>query len=161
MKKDSLDKNWYFWGTWNQIMLFTSPWLDFSKTEVFKLMGIEGLKGDMKILRGNYYYLNTDLEKVYEIVRFKLENDLEWFDSFFEICDKKTKDLFRYYKNKTSLESFIIFMVDYLGCSTLVEFVDFCMGRFLEDLCDKKNFSLPILLGQMKPPKKTEIMKYQ
>jgi len=159
--KHKINDTWLFWGTWSQTVLFTSVWLDFSSSEVFKKMKLDNvLKGDIKVLNGSFYFLNQDLSILYDIFTEKIEKDISWFDSFFDVCEEKTSKLLEYEKKK-NLANFLLFIPELLGCSTLVEFFDFCMERSLKMLCSKHHIHLSDLMAMMHPERKTVLMQYQ
>lgn len=168
MKFKKLEKNvrkttaedWYYWGRWNQVMLFTAPWTEFSKTEVFKKLGPKDLKGDFKILHGNYYHLKSDVEKVYKRTVTALTKNPKWFTEFFAICDDKTNKLLSL-EGKKDILSFIKAMIQVMGCSVLVEMTDRSIERYLKKICEKEKINYAKLAAQVKPPRPTLLMQYR
>ena len=71
---------WHYWGRWNQVMLFSSPWGEFSNTKVFKRMDLNFFKRAIKVLNGHYYLLKLYHDKLCELGIKKNKNDHKWFD---------------------------------------------------------------------------------
>ena len=153
-------KNWYYWGRWNQVMLFTAPWAEFSKTSIFKKLGINNLKGDLKILHGNYYFLNSDLEKICKKTITALDKNFKWFTDFFKICNNRTNKLLSL-EGKQDIMTFVEAMIQVMGCSALVEMTDMCIERYLKKLCEKEKIEYAKVAAQVRPPRPTLLMLYQ
>ena len=141
-------------------MLFTSPWVEFSQTEIFKKLGLDFFKKALKVLDGHYYFIKEDHERLCRLVVTKIKKDRKWFDEFFSICEEKTKKMLSL-ENKDDLEIFIKEMVDFLGCSTLVEFTDLCIENYLKELCRKKGLDFSLITFNIRLPRKTELIKYK
>ncbi|MFH0870558.1 MAG: PEP-utilizing enzyme [archaeon] len=151
---------WYYWGRWNQVVLFTSPWFRVQETSVVKSIGMAPLKGHLKVLHGHYYLLQNDVQKIFELASDKLMNDPKWFDNFFAVCDKRTKDLLRF-KDGKDLKSFLLELQDFCGCSMLVELFDFGISKYLQGVCDKEGLSFSEIAQNIRPSRDTLLMKYR
>src|SRR3989344_2955322 len=149
---------WHFWGRWNQVMLFMSPWHDLKRTDAYKDMNVK-LKWDFKNLDGNFYFLESDLQSLYDTLLKNIDNP-EWFNRFFSLCDRKTKEILAL-EHKKDLKHFIKEMVNFLGCSTFIEMMDFYIEKYLEKLCREKNIPFAQIAQQMNPHRKTQLMKYK
>lgn len=158
--KETVAEDWYYWGRWNQVMLFTAPWAEFSKTDIFKKLGLNDLKGDLKVFHGNYYFLKSDLEKICKKTITNLDEDSKWFKKFFEICDKKTKKLLSL-EGKQDIKIFVEAMIQAMGCSALVEMTDMCIERYLKKFCETENIEYAEIAAQVRPPRPTLLMRYQ
>ncbi len=141
-------------------MLFTSPWFRFKSTSVFKQMGFDNLQGDMKVLYGQYYFLRNDLDIIYDRVQISLEKKDSFFEDYFKICNQKTKALLEL-ENKKDLRKFILEMIDFMGCSILVEMLDFCLQKYLKGLSGENKLSLADFYAKIDLPRQTELMGYQ
>lgn len=157
-KRKTKEPEWKYWGRWNQVMMFTSPWIEFSQTTAFREMDLD-FKKRLKVLHGNYYFDKEDQDKLRKIVWNKIEKNPAWFEKFFSICDRKTKEMLAL-ENKKDLKRFVVEMVNYLGCSALVEFIDFCIEDYLKEKCKKENLSFSEVTAAIKPHKKTLLMEY-
>lgn len=158
--KETVAEDWYYWGRWNQVMLFTAPWTEFSKTDIFNKLGFNNLKGDIKVLHGNYYFLKSDLEKICKKTITGLDQNSKRFTKFFEICDKKTKKLLSL-EGKQDITIFVEAMIQAMGCSALVEMTDMCIERYLKKICEAENIEYAEIAAQVRPPRPTLLMRYQ
>lgn len=156
MNYNNDSQRWQYWGRWNQVMLFTANWLDFKNTTVFQKMGLSHLRGETKILLGYYYFLNQDLGALCKTLEGKLRNNSPWFKKYFDFCNTNTEKLLSF-EHKKDLKKFIQFFVDFSGCSILVEFLDFCLEKYLKKICGEKGIALGEVLAQIKPAKQTEL----
>jgi len=156
----TIAEDWYYWGRWNQVMLFTAPWVEFSKTRVFKKLDLNDLKGDLKVLHGNYYFPKSDLEKICKKVNKNLGENSLWFKKFFKICDENTKTLLLY-EGQQNILAFIAAMIQTMGCSALVEMIDMCIERYLKKFCKKEKIEFTKVAAHVRPPRPTLLIQYQ
>lgn len=155
-------EDWYHWGRWIERVLFTSPWLAFKETEVYKKLGLKEVNfiSDIKDLDGNYFFLRKDLNKVSEFSEDKLVNEKEWFDRLFSICDQKADEMLAL-ENKKDINKFLSQMVECLACGMVIEFADQGIQRYLQKLSLQEGLPASELMNKMRPHKKTLLMQYQ
>ncbi|MBU2545495.1 hypothetical protein KKC65_03555 [Patescibacteria group bacterium] len=148
------NNKWYHFGRWIEPVLSSTFWLEFE----LKDLGFDFF-GDIRVLNGNYYLLKEDLQKTVEFVKDKMENDIEWFDRFFLICDKKIERVL-YYKKHKDLSKFLKTVTELLNCSMVVELLDYGLERYIEKISKDTDTAVSDVLAQIKPYKKTLLMQY-
>ena len=136
-------------------MLFTAPWHTAMHTKAFKRLGIN-IKGDLKVLQGNFYFLESDLRRICRAVDW--QESRKWFKKFFDICDKKTEELNNF---AGDIKRLIVLITDSFSCSLLVELLDLCLENVLKRICEKDGVSFDEIFLAMRPAKKTMLMQYQ
>ena len=146
---------WHHFGRWIEPVLSSTFWLEFE----LKDLGFDFF-GDIRVLKGNYYLLKDDLDKTVGFVEDKMNDNIKWFDSFFQICDEKIERVL-YYKENKDLSQFLRTTTELLNCSMVVELLDYGLERYIEKVSKKTNVTVSDVLSQIKPCRKTLIMQYQ
>ena len=152
--KDDHNK-WYHFGKWIEPVLSATFWLEFESKD----LGFDFF-GEVRVLKGNYYLLKEDLAKKVEFVKDKMENDIGWFDKFFQTCDQKIERVL-YYKEYKNPSEFLKTVTELLNCSMVVEILDYGLERYIEKISEKTGVAVSDVLAQIKPYKKTLLMQYQ
>ncbi len=148
---------WLHWGEWRMAMIFTSTWMGFERSRIFKELDLGFFKGNLKILRGNFYYLKSDHNRLSQFIRQNIDTD--WFERFFKLLEQNMGYI-RSLEDKSDIKLFIMYHLEYLAGSSLVEFTDLCIGDYLKEVCDQRGVSFADVAASMNPPKNTLLMQY-
>ncbi len=149
-----------FWGNWNNNSLFGSIFLDWNRSHIFKKLLLKtGIKGDMKLLRGDLYVLEEDLEKLRQIAIESLENNGAYHSELFRLCDQKTEE-FRQLEGKNELRTFILLLVDYAGITDTIELTAWAMDSYFKEKVEQSNYSFTSFMAEVRPLRKSLIMQF-
>lgn len=148
------DNKWHHFGRWIEPVVSSTFWLEFQFEELeFDFFG------DVRVLDGHYFLLKEDLTKVAKFVEEKITRDKQWFGKFFRFCDERAKNIL-VFKNKKDLSGFLKAITGLLNCSMIVELLDYGLERYIEKISQKTGVPVGKVLAQIKPHRKTILMKY-
>ncbi|MDD5177694.1 MAG: PEP-utilizing enzyme [Candidatus Nanoarchaeia archaeon] len=155
MDKNNSESGWYEFGKWIEPVISASIFLELDYEE----FGM-GFMKDIKSLDCSYYIKKSNLEKCYEFVKNKIENDRGWFDKFFSVVDRRVNKLLNS-KDKKDLNNFLKTMVSTLDCVMGVQYIDFSLIRYLEEMYKKTRIPPSGIISRINPYRKYPLMIYQ
>ncbi len=154
-KKNYQSSDWYHYGRWIEPVLTTALWmgndmkdLDFNTLNTYY------------VLKGNYFFLKSELKKVEEFVEDKINNDKSWFDKLFLICEERAKKIISF-QGKKDINGLLISGRDCLNASMTIQLIDYGLERYLEKISKKTGITVPEVVLLIKPFKKTLLMEFQ
>lgn len=154
-KQNNNDKNlWHNWGRWPENVLSNSLWLIFDKKVNEKLGGIITRIRD---LDGNYLLFESDVKKLPDFVKNKVENDYKWFEDFFSQANKEVTKLLAL-EGKNKLSDILKLSVTCVSYSKSMELMDYGLQHYVKNELGKD----PMKIFQNAAPyKNTHIMNYE
>jgi len=148
-------QDWHNLGYWVDPVFTVPLWFDLQNKELdFDFIT------DAKGLRYNWLFLKKELEDIRKFVEDKMNNDQEWFDRLFEVCDQKI-DLLLSHKDKENIERFVDASKQTLSTSFITILIDHVLEKYVDDLSKKTGVPVTDIHSQIKPYKKTHLIKYQ
>jgi phosphohistidine swiveling domain-containing protein len=146
---------WYPFGRWEEPVLTIPFWLDFKKPELdFDVISV------VKVLKYSNYFLKEDLKKLEEFIEDKIINDKEWFEKFFDICEERVNNILSF-KDGDDLKGFFEAAAIGLSTSYITIISDYGLQKYIEKLAKEKDVLMSDILANIRPFKKTHLMKYQ
>lgn len=154
-------EKWDLWGHWDNCVLFTSIFSNWSESRIFKELNLKdkGLKGDIKILSGDYHLLLNDRNLLRELVVNSLESDKKYIDKLLSIYDKHTKEFLKL-ENGKDLRKFILALADFAGCVVTDENTSAVVDIYFKEIVEKSGMSYDEFLQIVKPSRKSLLMIY-
>ena len=147
-------KKWYLLGRWVEPVLSNSLWEEFGSEK----LGLDFL-GEVQVLNYNYLVPEADMQKIASFVKHKIDKENDWFEKYFLLCDKKVNAIL-YYKHHKNLSGFMSSLGKLLNHAMLVFFLDYGLLKIIENISEKTKIQAGEVLAQIKPFKKTPLMKY-
>ena len=151
-------KKWELWGNWSNCILFDSIFHEWSNSKIYRELNSD-IKGYMKTLRGNYYVLKEDLEKLQELAINSIETDGKYLKHMFRICDRRVKELLKL-EHKNNLRRFIVEMVDFGGLTDTIELTSHALDSYFQEVCKNSGRSLNEFMSFLRPSRRSPIMTY-
>ncbi len=146
---------WYLFGKWLEPVLSSTFWLEFK----IKKLGFDFF-GDIRVLHGNYFILQDDMNKVTDFVEEKIKKDKNWFKEYFKLFEVKIEKA-RYYAKHRDLSGFLKTLTKLLNMSMSVQLLDYGLTRYIEKISASKHIPVSEVLAQIKPYKATLLVQYQ
>lgn len=150
---------WYHWGRWVGNTLFHSLWFMYPHTKIVKKFSIFNIKG-FKLLDGNYYLSQNDLDVLSSYIKEKYDHDIEWFDSFFLTCESAVKELNNCKDRKESLEVFSEKLYEALACSLIIEWMDYATQSYIKEKALLLNYDSDEIFRSIRSSKPTLMMEF-
>ena len=162
MPKESqkkMEEKWYHWGRWVTNTLFHSIWFKFNLTQVVKNYPVFELE-KFKVLDGHYYFLKSDLDRITAFIENKFTDDNEWFEEFFNRCDKKVEKLNSLLVNRVKIHQFFNEFVECLAHSMAIELIDFAAQQYIKKIALAYNVSADEIFHSIMPNRNTLLMQF-
>ncbi len=155
------ENDWHFWGRWMDTVFFSSLDLATSKSEIYKELNLDSvLRGDAKVTDGYYFSLESDLERIGQLIDDYFEGKNKWLDIYFKVCERETEKLVKL-ENKNDLKILAEQLLECVSCSKIINFLDDCISRHLVKLGQELNISYATILAWIKPGRNTQLMRYK
>ncbi|MFC1648450.1 PEP-utilizing enzyme [Nanoarchaeota archaeon] len=112
----------------------------------------------MKILKGNFYVLRQDTQKLGELAIKSIETDKKFLKNMFAFFDERTKEILQHH-NK-DLRKFIPEMADFAALTVVIQQISDAIDDYLKDTCEKAGMDYSEFMSLVKPARPTLLMKY-
>lgn len=153
--------HWRFWGRWKMSLFTNAPYNWYASIPLFKQLNIpREFRGWALNVDGYVYSLEADHRIFDRFITDAFENNLEWFDAFFSICENNLVRADALRKNNDVIACMEVFSD--IACTTMViHFSDKGLEGIVPDFAQKTGLSSDQFARVLVPYKPTYTMQYK